>query len=220
MIKSGLLLIDKPQMFTSYDVVEIVRKKLNIKKAGHSGTLDPLATGLLIILLNQATKKFNYFMNFDKEYTASLRLGVATDSGDSQGKVTKNASYEQVTETEVLGVLEGMKGEVENIPPMVSALRHKGKRLYQLAKKGITIERKARLVNIYKLNLLKFSLPDIEFEIRCSKGTYIRSLGEEIARRLNSVGHIYSICRTAIGPYSLTEAKKVDSFNEDDIRPF
>lgn len=207
-------------MFTSYDVVEIVRKKLNIKKAGHSGTLDPLATGLLIILLNQATKKFNYFMNFDKEYTASLRLGVATDSGDSQGKVTKNASYEQVTETEVLGVLEGMKGEVENIPPMVSALRHKGKRLYQLAKKGITIERKARLVNIYKLNLLKFSLPDIEFEIRCSKGTYIRSLGEEIARRLNSVGHIYSICRTAIGPYSLTEAKKVDSFNEDDIRPF
>lgn len=220
MIKSGILLIDKPQMLTSHDVVEIVRKRLNIKKVGHSGTLDPLATGLLIILVSQATKKFNHFMNFDKEYIASLRLGVATDSGDSQGKVIKNASYEQITETQTLKVLEGFIGEIENTPPMVSAIRHRGKRLYQLAKKGITIERKSRRVNIYKLNLLRFSLPDIELEIRCSKGTYIRSLGEEIARRLNSVGHICSIRRTAIGPYSLREAKKIDDFDEDDIRPF
>lgn len=220
MIKSGILLIDKPKMLTSHDVVEVVRRRFDITKVGHSGTLDPLATGLLIILVNQATKKFNYFMNFDKEYKACLRLGIATDSGDSQGQVVKESPCDEVTESQTQEVLRGFIGEIENIPPMVSALKHRGKRLYKLAKKGITIERKGRLVNIYKLKLLRFSLPEIELEIRCSKGTYIRSLGEEIARRLNSVGHISSICRTAIGPYSISEAKKIDDFNEDDIRSF
>lgn len=218
MVKSGILLIDKAQGITSHDVVDMVRKKLNMKRIGHAGSLDPLATGLLIILVGEATKQFNRYVNFDKEYIAILRLGAQTDSGDAQGKIIATSDYQQVTEEGVSAVLKVLEGKIENIPPMVSAIKYKGRPLYVLARKGITVERKARVVNIYQLKLLKFSLPDIEFQIRCSKGTYIRSLGEEIARRLNSVGHITWIRRTAIGPYSVSDAKKIDSFDEDDIR--
>lgn len=218
MVKSGILLIDKPEGITSHDVVDIVRKKFNLRHIGHSGTLDPIATGLLIILVDKATKCFSRFMNFDKEYTAVLKLGAQTDSGDAQGKIIATSDYQQITEERVSAVLKVLEGKIENIPPMVSAIKHKGRPLYVLARKGITVERKARLVNIYQLKLLRFFLPDIEFQIRCSKGTYIRSLGEEIARRLNSAGHIAWIRRTAIGPYSVLDAKKIDSFDEDDIR--
>lgn len=218
MAQSGILLIDKPEGITSHDVVDIVRKKFNLQHIGHAGTLDPIATGLLIILVDRATKHFSRFVNFDKEYTAVLRLGVQTDSGDAQGKIIATSDYQQITEERVSAVLKVLEGKIENIPPMVSAIKHKGRPLYVLARKGITIERKARLVNIYQLKLLRFSLPDIEFQIRCSKGTYIRSLGEEIARRLNSVGHITWIRRTAIGPYPVSDAKKIDGFDENDIR--
>lgn len=218
MVKSGILLIDKPQGITSHDVVDMVRKKLNMKRIGHAGSLDPLATGLLIILVGEATKQFNRYVNFDKEYIAILRLGAQTDSGDAQGKIIATSDYQQVTEEGVSAVLKVLEGKIENIPPMVSAIKYKGRPLYVLARKGITVQRKARMVNIYQLKLLKFFLPDIEFQIRCSKGTYIRSLGEEIARRLNSVGHITWIRRTAIGPYSVSDAKKIGSFDEDDIR--
>lgn len=219
MIKAGILLIDKSKGPTSHDVVDIVRKKLNIRRIGHCGSLDPLATGLLIILVGKATKQFSRFVNFDKEYFACLRLGIATDSGDSEGRVIGNSCYDEVSEEKVLAVLKSLEGRIENIPPMVSALKHKGRRLYTLARKGLTVERKARLVDISKLKLHKFLLPDIELEIRCSKGTYIRSLGEEIARRLNSVGHIFQIRRLSIGPYSVNQAKKIDSFDENDIWP-
>jgi tRNA pseudouridine55 synthase len=218
MAQSGILLIDKPEGITSHDVVDIVRKKINLQHIGHAGTLDPIATGLLIILVGRATKQFSRFVNFDKEYVAILRLGAQTDSGDSQGKIIATSDYQQITEERVSAVLKALEGKIENIPPMVSAIKHKGKPLYVLARKGITVERKARLVNIYQLKRLKFSLPDIEFQIKCSKGTYIRSLGEEIARRLDSLGHITWIRRTAIGPYSVSDAKKIDSFDEDDIR--
>ncbi len=220
MFKSGILLIDKPSGITSHDVVDIVRKKLGLRRVGHCGTLDPLATGLLIILVGGATKQFSRFVNFDKEYSACLKLGVATDSGDSQGRVRANSEYKDVTEGQVATVFKALEGKGELVPPMVSALKHKGRRLYALARKGITVEREARPVEIYKLKLLKFSLPDIEFELKCSKGTYVRSLGEEIARRLNCVGHIFRIRRISVGPYSVNQAKNIDSFNEDDIRTF
>lgn len=219
-LPSGLLLIDKPQGITSHDVVDIARKKLHIKRIGHAGTLDPLATGLLIILVGEATSQFNRYANFDKEYVACLRLGTATDSGDSQGKITAvDASPAQISEARVKEVFKSLEGKIEHTPPMVSALKHKGRPLYELARRGITIERKPRLVEIYKLSLRKCALPDIEFEIKCSKGTYIRSLGEEIARRLNCIGHIAEIRRVSIGPYSVLEAKKIDNFDADDIRP-
>lgn len=219
MVRSGILLIDKPQGITSHDVVDIVRKKLNIKQVGHSGSLDPLATGLLIILIGRATKEFNRFMNLDKEYQACLTLGKATDSGDSYGKVTDVASYDNITREQVCLVLRSFEGKIENTPPMVSAVRYQGKHLYELARRGITVARRPRIVDIYKLSLVDFSLPDIVFNLKCSKGTYVRSLAEEIAGRLNCVGHITEIRRFSIGMHSVSEAKQLDNFNEEDIRP-
>lgn len=216
----GFLLIDKPQGITSHDVVDIARRKFNMKRVGHAGSLDPLATGLLIILVGKATSQFNRYMNFDKEYNATLRLGASTDSGDSQGKVTaSNVSYAHISETRVLEVFKGLEGKIENMPPMISALKHKGRPLYELARQGITVERKPRPVEIYRLALRKYSPPDIEFEVKCSKGTYIRSLAEEIARLLDCIGHISQIRRISIGPYKVSEAKKIDNFDADDIRP-
>lgn len=215
----GLLLIDKPQGITSHDVVDIARRKFNMKRIGHAGSLDPLATGLLIILVGRATSQFNRYVNFDKEYSATLRLGASTDSGDSQGKViASDVSYSHISEPKVLEVFRGLEGKIENVPPMISALKHKGRPLYELARRGITVERKPRPVEIYRLSLRGYAPPDIEFEVKCSKGTYIRSLAEDIARRLDCVGHISQIRRISVGPYNVSEAKKIDNFDADDIR--
>ncbi len=219
MVRSGILLIDKPQGLTSHDVVDAVRRKFGIRRVGHSGTLDPLATGLLIILVDKATSQFNRFTNFDKEYAATLTMGTATDSGDSEGKVIASAGYDGLNQEKVLAALKSLEGKIEQTPPMVSAVKHKGKPLYKLARKGLTVERKKRLIEIYSLELLRFSLPEIEFKVRCSKGTYIRSLGEEIASRLGSCGHISQIRRVSIGAYTVGQAKSLDAFNENDIRP-
>ena len=219
MVKSGILLIDKPQGLTSHDVVNAVRKKLKMKRIGHAGSLDPLATGLLVVLVGEATKQFNRFVNFDKEYIATLKLGEATHSGDSEGKILKRLSYDGISEEQASCALKSLEGKIENIPPMVSAVRYRGRRLYQLARQGITVERQPRAVNIYELKLLKFSLPYIEFYLKCSKGTYVRSLAEEISRRLNCVGHISQIRRYAVGSYSVSEARQLDKFDENDIRP-
>ena len=219
MVRSGILLIDKPQGLTSHDVVDAVRRRFGIRRVGHSGTLDPLATGLLIILVDKATSQFNRFTNFDKEYAATLTMGTATDSGDSQGKVIASAGYDGLTQDKALAALKSLEGKIEQIPPMVSAVKHKGKPLYKLARKGITVERKKRPIDIYSLELLRFSLPEIEFRVKCSKGAYIRSLGEEIARRLGSCGHISQIRRVSIGSYSVNQARTLDAFNENDIRP-
>ena len=217
---SGMLLIDKPKGVTSHDVVDIVRKKLRMKRIGHAGTLDPLAIGLLIILAGRATSQFNRYAIFDKEYVACLRLGTATDSADAQGKVTAVCPLpETISQARVEEIFRSMEGKIENMPPMISALKHKGRPLYELARKGITVERKARLVEIYKLSLRRYCLPDIEFEVKGSKGTYVRSLAEEIAGRLDCVGHISEIRRISIGPCRVSDAKQVDAFDENDIRP-
>ena len=142
MVKSGIVLIDKPQGLTSHDVVDAARRKFGIRRVGHSGTLDPLATGLLIILVDKATKQFNRFTNFDKEYAATLTMGTATDSGDSEGKVIAIAGYGGLTLDKVVAVLKSLEGKIEQTPPMVSAVKYKGKPLYKLARKGLTVERK------------------------------------------------------------------------------
>lgn len=219
MYKSGILLIDKPKGITSHDVVDSVRRKLKMRRIGHAGTLDPLATGLLIILVGEATKRFSHFMNFDKEYMACLTLGEATDSGDSEGHVMRVMPYDNITKEQVSAVLRSLEGKIENVPPMISAIRYHGRRLYQLARKGITVERASRIVNIYKLDLVDFSLPNIVFNLKCSKGTYVRSLAEEIAFRLKCAGHITQIRRFSIGPYLVKDALQLDDFNENDIRP-
>ena len=219
-MKSGILLIDKPQGITSHDVVDIARKRFGLRRIGHAGSLDPLATGLLIILVDRATKEFNRFMNLDKEYQGSLKLGASTDSGDAWGKIIETRGYPDPDEQKVLAVFKELEGIKEMLPPMVSALKYKGEPLYKLARKGITVARKVRPVKIYSLKLLKLALPEIEFSLKCSKGTYVRSLAEEIAQRLDSLGHIISLRRTSIGSYLVSEAKDINTFNENDIRPF
>lgn len=217
-MKDGILVVDKPIGITSHDVVDSVRKKLGIRRVGHAGTLDPIATGLLIILVGKATKTFTKFVNFDKEYTATLTLGSVTDTGDAQGKVIKSASVEGVSEDKIKDVFSRFIGEVDQVPPMVSALKYKGKRLYKLAKRGISVPREPRRIKIYSLEIKKIYLPHIDFYIKCSKGTYIRKLGEDIGEMLNCGGHISKIRRVGIGSFKIEEAVKVEDVNENLLR--
>jgi tRNA pseudouridine55 synthase len=217
-MKEGILIIDKPIGITSHDVVNFVRKKLGIRKVGHAGTLDPIATGVLIILVGRVTKFFTKFVSFDKEYIATLSLGVVTDTGDAFGKVIKSSSLRNVTQDKIERVFKKFIGEIEQIPPMVSALKYRGKRLYNLAKKGISVPRRSRRIKIYSLEIRKIYLPHIDFYIKCSKGTYIRQLGNDIGNILDCGAHISKIRRIAIGPFREEEAIKLQDVNESLLR--
>lgn len=217
-MKDGILLVDKPGGMTSHDVVDLVRRKLGTKKVGHSGTLDPVATGVLVILVGRATKLFTKFVHFDKEYEATLMLGVVTSTGDSQGEVVARKDAAGVGEADVRRVFSEFVGARDQVPPMVSAIKHKGRRLYELARRGIEVERKARPIKIYDLRITRLELPEIDFYVKCSKGTYIRRLGEEIGEKLGVGGFISRIRRVSLGPFSLQDALKVDEINESRIQ--
>lgn len=214
----GILIVDKSPKMTSFDVVRFVRKRLRIKKVGHTGTLDPLASGVLVLLLGRATKFFRYFEKLDKEYIATIRLGIETDTGDSEGKILREASYEHVTEEMVRRVFEEFSGEIYQVPPMVSAIKFGGKKLYELARRGIEIERKPRKIRIEELRLIRFSPPHIEFYLKCSKGTYVRTLASDIGRRLGCFGHISQIKRIAVGPFRIEEAIPLEEIDASHIR--
>lgn len=217
-MKDGLLVIDKPGGITSHDVVDIVRKKLKIKRVGHSGTLDPVATGVLVLLVGKATKLFSQFVHFDKEYEATLKLGIVTSTGDAQGRVLSQKDIQHITESEVRDVFSCFIGARQQIPPMVSAIRHQGTRLYELARRGIEVDRPARPIKIYDLKITRLKLPEIDFYVKCSKGTYIRRLGEEIGEKLGVGGFISSIRRLSLGPYSIQEAIKIEDIDESHLR--
>lgn len=218
--KEGIMLVNKPQGITSHDVVDIVREKLKMKKIGHAGTLDPLAQGLLVILAGKSTKLFSKFVTFDKEYTGILKLGEVTTTGDSQGQVIKQVDCGYVTKEMLEEVFSAFKGQIEQIPPMVSALRVGGKRLYRLARKGIVVERKPRIIQIYSLELLRVDLPFVEFYVHCSKGTYVRKLAEDIGDKIGCGGHMTKINRLSIGPFKLDEAVNLEDINESYLRKF
>ncbi len=211
----GILLIDKPSGMTSHDVVDFIRRKFHIKRVGHSGTLDPMATGLLIILLGRATKFSKMFAELDKEYEATLTLGESTDTQDAQGKTVFKSDIEGLDENQINEGFLRFKGEIEQIPPMVSAIKYKGKRLYELARKNQIVPRQPRKVRIYKLEITKIDLPRVDFHIVCSKGTYIRTLCEDIGKGLGCGGHLSRLIRTRIGPYTLTEAVSLDKVSVD-----
>jgi len=218
--KDGIILINKPSGLTSHDVVDFVRKKFNIKSVGHAGSLDPLAEGLLIILVGKSTKLFSYFSNFDKEYLGLLKLGETTTTGDCEGKIIKIRDYGNISLEKIDKLSTIFLGEIEQIPPMVSALRVNGKRLYSLARKGITIDRKPRKIKIYSIKILNINLPFIEFYVHCSKGTYIRKLAEDIGEYLGCGAHIIKIKRLSIGPFKLENAINLESLDQDKILPF
>jgi tRNA pseudouridine55 synthase len=217
-MKDGLLIIDKPAGVTSHDVVDIVRKRLKTKRVGHSGTLDPVATGVLVLLVGKATKLFSQFVHFDKEYEATLKLGIVTSTGDAEGKILFQKNIRHIVESQVRDVFTSFVGEREQIPPMVSAIRHQGRRLYELARRGIEVDRRARPIKIYELKITRLALPEVDFYVKCSKGTYIRRLGEEIGEKLGVGGFISHIRRVSLGPYHIREAIKIEAIDESHLR--
>lgn len=214
----GILIIDKPENITSHDVVKHIRKLFAIKKVGHAGTLDPMATGILVLLLGKSTRLFSSFSSFDKEYEATLTLGLETETGDRQGKIKKEFAFEKIDEDRIEKAFKQFVGKIEQVPPMFSALKFKGKKLYELARKGIEVERKPRPISIYSLMLLKFDPPQIDFRVRCSKGTYIRKLAEDIAKALGTRGCLSALRRTVLGPFGIKEAVKLEEINESHVR--
>ena len=216
--KEGIILVDKPIGITSHDVVDHVRKKLKMRRIGHAGTLDPLASGLLVILVGKATKLFSKFVDFDKEYTGILKLGEITTTCDSQGEVIEKKDYSAIDEEKLKEAFSHFEGEIDQVPPMVSALRVAGRRLYNLARKGIVVERKPRRINIFSLDIEKIDLPFVEFRTHCSKGTYIRKLAEDIGQDLGCGAHITGINRLKVGPFSLDDAVGLQELDETHIR--
>lgn len=209
--ESGVILIDKPYRWTSFDAVNKIRnliKKQTGKrfKVGHAGTLDPLATGLLIICYGKETKNISQFMDFDKEYIATFKFGATTPCFDLEKSIDKIFSYEHITSEMVKNVLLKYTGEQEQIPPIFSAKWIDGKRAYKIARTGEIPDVKLKKINIYKLELLEFNLPEITVKIICSKGTYIRALARDFGNELQSGAHLTALRRTRIGDYYVVDA--------------
>lgn len=214
----GIIIIDKPLGMTSHDVVKEVRKKFKMRRVGHAGTLDPLATGVLVILLGKCTKLFNQFVQFDKAYQATLLLGTVTDSADIHGKVLKKSCYDHITGGQINAAFQRFEGEIEQIPPMVSAIKFKGRKLYQLARKGIEVERSPRKILIKELRLKKIDIPEVDFYLECSKGTYVRQLAADIGDVLGCGACISKIQRTRVGSFPLKDAVSLEALDESHIR--
>lgn len=207
MKQSGLLLVNKPSGPTSYDMIRWIKKNLKGVKIGHCGTLDPMASGLLIILLGHATKKQSIYMNQFKTYLFQIRLGIQTDSGDITGKVIREEVVPELNREMVQATLESFLGDQEQLPPMFSAIKHKGKPLYKLARQGITVERKPRKVHIKSINCEKIlSASELEIKILCSSGTYVRTLAEDIGAKLNTCATVTRLVRESIGDFSIEQA--------------
>ncbi|PIP68186.1 MAG: tRNA pseudouridine(55) synthase TruB [Candidatus Omnitrophica bacterium CG_4_9_14_0_2_um_filter_42_8] len=213
----GILVVNKPSGITSHDVVDFIRRKFNIKRVGHAGTLDPLATGVLVMLLGKATKLSNTFLNDDKEYIAKLYFGKSTDTQDSQGKALEEKNIEPIDIEDIKKTLENFKGEIEQIPPMVSAIKYKGKKLYELARSGKTVAREPRKIKISEIEILDFKFPEITFKVKCSKGTYVRTLCEDIGRSLGVPSHMSGLVRSASGDFLLENSKNMEDADEKDI---
>ena len=203
---SGILIVDKPEGVTSHDVVSRARRSLGFKKIGHAGTLDPFATGLLVLLLGEGTKLSNFLMEGSKTYLATIRFGEKRDSADLTGEVIERAPFDNISLADVQSALVSFEGETSQLPPMYSALKKKGVPLYRLARKGVEVERRERPVFIESIKVVAFDLPHLEIEVRCSKGTYVRTLAEDIAGKLGTVGHLVRLRRTESGALSLKDA--------------
>ncbi|MGJ8651346.1 MAG: tRNA pseudouridine(55) synthase TruB [Opitutaceae bacterium] len=210
----GILLVDKPQGITSHDVVARMRKVFRIKKIGHAGTLDPMATGLLLIMVGKATKVSQYLMSHAKEYTGTVRLGQETDSQDAEGAVVAEKPVPEITEAEVLALMETFMGDQYQTPPMYSAKKVNGQALYKLARQGKTIEREARVIHVSRFEMTNFALPEISFVVGSSKGTYIRTLAHDLANKIGCGGHLCALRRTVVGKFSIENANTLDEIEK------
>ena len=210
----GILLVDKPQGLTSHDVVARMRRVFQIKKIGHAGTLDPMATGLLLILVGRATKASQYLMSMDKEYVGTVKLGEVTDSQDADGEIIATTPVPDLVEKDVAEVIRSFLGDQYQMPPMYSAKKVNGQKLYKLARKGKEVEREPRVIHVSRYEITHFDLPEISFLVACSKGAYIRTLAHDLGERLGCGGHLCALRRTAVGPFSIENANTLEEIEK------
>ena len=214
---NGILLINKPKNYTSHDIVAIV-KKISKEKVGHTGTLDPNATGVLPLLIGKATEISKYLMNHDKTYVATIKLGYKIDTADVEGKIIEEKAVPELTNTEVQNALNKMLGKQFQIPPMHSAIKVNGKKLYEYAREGKKVETKERQIEIYKIELIEIKQKEAEvvFQVECSKGTYIRTLCENIAENLNTVGYMKELQRIKVGDFKIENAISIEAIQNNE----
>ncbi len=214
----GILVVNKPLEKTSFNMVAQTRKEFHTKKVGHIGTLDPMASGVLPILIGSCTKLSDYLMDHDKDYVAIIKLGKLTNTGDQEGEIVEEKDVEKniFEEDKIEDVLNSFLGETEQIPPMYSAIKINGKKLYELARAGQTVERKPRKINITSIELVNIDKDndEIEFKVTCSKGTYIRTLCEDIAKKLGTIGYMSKLTRTRVGEFKIEDEGKLISLEE------
>ena len=211
---NGIINVYKEKGYTSHDVVAILRKIAGQKKIGHTGTLDPDATGVLPVCLGRATKVCDLLTDHDKTYETVLLLGKTTDTQDISGEILKEHPTDHLNEAEVIKVIENFKGTYDQIPPMYSALKVNGKKLYELAREGKTVERKSRKVTIYQIHIKKIQLPRVRMEVTCSKGTYIRTLCHDIGNLLGTGGCMEELTRTKVGRFELKDSLKLEELSD------
>ena len=214
---AGVLVIDKPTGPTSHDVVALVRRALRMRRVGHTGTLDPLARGVLVVCVGEGTKLSPYLTESEKAYECTVRLGQATDTHDAAGKVTAEAPV-NVDEAAVREALERFRGQITQVPPMYSAIKKGGERLYDLARQGKTVEREPRIVHVHRLELTRFEPPELDLSIVCSKGTYVRTLAHDLGEALGTCGHLKSLVRTRVGTFRIEDAVSTEVLEAIDSR--
>jgi tRNA pseudouridine55 synthase len=210
----GILLVDKPADHTSHDVIARLRGKLRMKRIGHAGTLDPMATGLLVVLVGKATSVSQYLISLDKEYTGTIKLGVTTNSQDADGEVLVTRPVPAtLTEADVLAAIKTMIGDQYQMPPMFSAIKIDGVPLYKLARKGEEVVREPRFIRVASWELTRFAPPELDFRVRCTKGTYVRTLAHDLGEKLGCGGHLVALRRTATDKLTLERALTIDQIN-------
>jgi tRNA pseudouridine55 synthase len=205
-IVSGVLVVDKPIGLTSHDVVQIIRRGTGIRRAGHTGTLDPRASGVLVVLVGPAVRLSEYVSASDKRYQATIELGRSTNTYDSEGTVTKSTPMEDISEERFDEILQGYVGEIEQVPPPYSAVKVKGKKAYEMARKGKEVNLEPRIINVFNLEILEWAPPEIVIDVYCSSGTYVRSLANDLGESLGTGAHLIGLRRTKSGQFTLRDA--------------
>lgn len=217
MIKDGILLINKPIDFTSRDVVNVIGRELKTKKVGHCGTLDPFASGLLLVGVNKGTKILQFLESESKTYLATLKLGETTSTLDTEGEIIDTKPISAHTKEEIIDILKSFLGKSMQIPPIYSAIKVKGKALYKYARNNEEVDIKEREIEIFDINFVSYVAPFLSFNISCSKGTYIRTLGSDIANKLGEIGYLIKLQRTNIGNFSLNNAIEINNITYDSV---
>ena len=206
----GVLLVDKPTDHTSHDVIARLRGKLKMKRIGHAGTLDPMATGVLVVLVGKATRASQYLMSLDKEYAGTIKLGQVTNTQDAEGEVLETRPVPPLTEAEVRAAAQSFVGDQYQMPPMFSAIKIDGVPLYKMARKGEEVERESRFVRISSFEVTRFASPELDFVVRCSKGTYVRTIAHDLGAKLGCGGHLSALRRTATGKFTVAQCLTLD----------